>query len=65
MCHSDEALRIGEAPFDFPGILGHEGAGVVEEVGPGVTDLKRRSSFINTCTLRSLQCMLKWKSNNM
>lgn len=48
MCHSDEALRIGEAPFDLPGILGHEGAGVVEEVGPGVTDLKKGDQVLLT-----------------
>jgi NDMA-dependent alcohol dehydrogenase len=37
MCHSDEHLRTGDLPGIYPIVGGHEGAGVVEEVGPGVT----------------------------
>ncbi len=37
MCHSDEHLVTGDLPFELPIIGGHEGAGVVEEVGPNVT----------------------------
>jgi len=37
MCHSDLALQEAGAPFPVPAILGHEGAGVVESVGPGVS----------------------------
>jgi S-(hydroxymethyl)glutathione dehydrogenase/alcohol dehydrogenase len=37
MCHSDEHLVTGDLPFDLPIIGGHEGAGVVEEVGDGVS----------------------------
>lgn len=40
MCHSDEHLVTGDMPVPLPMIGGHEGAGVVEEVGPGVTALK-------------------------
>jgi NDMA-dependent alcohol dehydrogenase len=40
MCHSDEHLWTGDLPFELPLIGGHEGAGVVEEVGPGVTWLQ-------------------------
>jgi len=36
LCHSDEHLVTGDLPFALPIIGGHEGAGVVEEVGPGV-----------------------------
>jgi NDMA-dependent alcohol dehydrogenase len=36
LCHSDEHLITGDLPFELPIIGGHEGAGVVEEVGPGV-----------------------------
>jgi S-(hydroxymethyl)glutathione dehydrogenase/alcohol dehydrogenase len=41
LCHSDEHVRDGSVPVGFyPFIGGHEGAGVVTEVGPGVTTLK-------------------------
>jgi NDMA-dependent alcohol dehydrogenase len=40
MCHSDEHLVTGDLPFVLPIVGGHEGAGVVEDVGPGVTTLK-------------------------
>ena len=37
MCHSDEHLVTGDLPFALPIIGGHEGAGVVQEVGAGVS----------------------------
>jgi len=38
LCHSDEHLRHGDlVPPQFPVVGGHEGAGIIEEVGPGVT----------------------------
>ena len=41
ICHTDQFTRSGADPEGaFPAILGHEGAGIVREVGPGVTDLK-------------------------
>jgi NDMA-dependent alcohol dehydrogenase len=36
LCHSDEHVVTGDLPFLLPLIGGHEGAGVVEAVGPGV-----------------------------
>ena len=44
ICHTDEFTLSGKDPEGlFPAILGHEGAGVVVDVGPGVTSVKRRS----------------------
>ncbi|WP_342512090.1 NAD(P)-dependent alcohol dehydrogenase [Sporosarcina sp. FSL K6-1522] len=40
MCHSDEALRVGDAAYPLPAVLGHEGAGIIEEVGSSVKDFK-------------------------
>ena len=36
LCHSDDHARTGDMPMALPVVGGHEGAGVVEEVGPGV-----------------------------
>lgn len=41
VCHSDLHVLEGIAPFPTPMTLGHEGAGVVEELGEGVTGLER------------------------
>jgi S-(hydroxymethyl)glutathione dehydrogenase / alcohol dehydrogenase len=38
VCHSDLHVRDGEWPRPTPVVMGHEGAGVIEAVGPGVTD---------------------------
>src|SRR6266508_1861664 len=40
LCHSDEHLLTGDLPFELPIIGGHEGAGVVEEVGEAVVGLE-------------------------
>jgi len=39
LCHSDEHVLTGDLPWPLPMIGGHEGAGIVQEVGPGVTGL--------------------------
>ena len=40
VCHSDLSIQNGTIMSAFPVVLGHEGAGVVEEVGEGVTHVK-------------------------
>ena len=40
LCHSDLHFMKGEMPVPVPVVMGHEGAGVVEKVGPGVTSLQ-------------------------
>lgn len=37
LCHTDLGVASGALPFPLPGVLGHEGAGIVEAVGPGVS----------------------------
>jgi aryl-alcohol dehydrogenase len=39
VCHTDAITRAGDLPMPFPAVLGHEGAGVVEQVGAGVTQV--------------------------
>src|SRR4029077_11671147 len=42
ICHTDEFTRSGADPEGlFPAILGHEGAGIVVDVGPGVTSVRK------------------------
>lgn len=40
VCHTDAIVRDGVYPMPLPAVLGHEGAGVVEQVGSGVTTVK-------------------------
>jgi len=47
ICHTDEFTRSGADPEGlFPAILGHEGAGIVVDVGPGVSTLKKGDHVI-------------------
>ena len=57
VCHTDEFTRSGADPEGlFPAILGHEGAGVVVDVGPGVTTLKKGDHVIPLYTPECRQC---------
>ena len=57
ICHTDEFTRSGADPEGlFPAILGHEGAGIVVDVGPGVTTLKRGDHVIPLYTPECRQC---------
>jgi aryl-alcohol dehydrogenase len=40
LCHTDLTVASGGLPFPLPGVLGHEGAGVVEQVGSAVTSVQ-------------------------
>jgi S-(hydroxymethyl)glutathione dehydrogenase/alcohol dehydrogenase len=57
VCHTDEFTRSGADPEGlFPAIFGHEGAGVVVDVGPGVTSLKKGDHVIPLYTPECRQC---------
>jgi S-(hydroxymethyl)glutathione dehydrogenase/alcohol dehydrogenase len=57
ICHTDEFTRSGSDPEGlFPAILGHEGAGVVVEVGPGVASVKKGDHVIPLYTPECRQC---------
>ena len=57
ICHTDDFTLSGADPEGiFPSILGHEGAGVVVDVGPGVTSVKKGDHVIPLYTPECRQC---------
>jgi S-(hydroxymethyl)glutathione dehydrogenase/alcohol dehydrogenase len=57
ICHTDKYTLSGADPEGlFPAILGHEGAGVVVDVGPGVKSLKKDDHVIPLYTPECRQC---------
>ncbi len=57
VCHTDAYTLSGSDPEGaFPSILGHEGGGIVEEVGPGVTSVKPGDKVIPLYTPECREC---------
>ncbi|MET0869147.1 MAG: alcohol dehydrogenase catalytic domain-containing protein, partial [Pseudorhodoplanes sp.] len=57
LCHTDDFTLSGADPEGlFPAILGHEGAGVVVDVGAGVTSVKKGDHVIPLYTPECRQC---------
>src|SRR5689334_9224911 len=57
ICHTDEFTRSGADPEGlFPAILGHEGAGIVVDVGPGVTSVRKGDHVIPLYVPECRQC---------
>src|ERR1700741_4755925 len=57
ICHTDAYTLSGADPEGlFPAILGHEGAGIVVDVGPGVTSVKKGDHVIPLYTPECRQC---------
>jgi alcohol dehydrogenase (nicotinoprotein) len=74
LCHSDLHVMQGDIPGWFPLVLGHEGAGIVEEVGSGVTRVAAGDhvvcSFIPSCgtchwCATGHQALCDWGANLM
>lgn len=66
ICHTDEFTLSGADPEGiFPAILGHEGAGIVVDVGPGVTSVRKGDHVIPLYTpeCRSCPSCLSRKTN--
>jgi S-(hydroxymethyl)glutathione dehydrogenase/alcohol dehydrogenase len=57
LCHTDWFTLSGDDPEGvFPSILGHEGAGIVVDIGPGVTSLRKGDHVIPLYTPECRQC---------
>ena len=61
LCHSDEHVREG-GPYRYPMVGGHEGAGIVEKVGPNVTRVREGEHICTSWipVLRPLPLLLDW-----
>ncbi len=57
ICHTDAYTLSGDDPEGlFPAILGHEGAGIVVETGPGVTSVQKGNHVIPLYTPECREC---------
>jgi aryl-alcohol dehydrogenase len=41
LCHTDLSVKAGSLPTNYPVVLGHEGSGVIEEVGESITEFEK------------------------
>ena len=55
-CHSDLHLMLGEIPIGLPLVIGHEASGVVEDVGSGVTKVKKGDHVVGTWMVPCGKC---------
>ena len=64
LCHSDDHIATGDLPVEhLPACAGHEGAGTVEEVGPGVTRFKPGDHVVTTFMPSCGHC--RWCANGL
>ena len=53
VCHSDLSIINGTIPWPYPTVIGHEGAGIVEQIGEGVSNVSVGDhvamSFVPNC----------------
>ncbi len=56
VCHSDLSVIDGTIPWKPPSVLGHEGAGIVEAVGPGVTSVEPGDHVVVTTLASCGRC---------
>ena len=56
VCHSDLHVITGDLPFPLPAVLGHEAAGIVEQVGPEVYNVKPGDHVIVCLTFHCGHC---------
>jgi Zn-dependent alcohol dehydrogenase len=57
LCHSDVSVLDGTIPYPVPVVLGHEGAGVVESIGSGVTSVKEGDTVILSTLAHCGRCV--------
>ncbi|XP_037686241.1 alcohol dehydrogenase S chain-like isoform X2 [Choloepus didactylus] len=58
ICHSDEHVVTGDFAIILPAIVGHEGAGIVESIGEGVTAVKPGDKVIPLCLPQCGTCVV-------
>jgi S-(hydroxymethyl)glutathione dehydrogenase/alcohol dehydrogenase len=57
-CHSDFAVIAGQARFPFPSVIGHEAAGIVVDVGAGVTSVQKGDHVVGSWSIPCGKCKM-------